>query len=296
MKKILILFFILFFSLTVLADSPEEAIEKYYSSSAVENLEEYFSVTDLTGLNQEDIALEKRIVELTWNTIDEQTYSIKEKETVIDEAGENALVQFKLSASYKNVKTGEATSFSDMVYIALLSKQENWKIVYSIPMKEYLELREKTVQMKAIESEMESLIEDNPKEDGKVLIDGKPWIGNGGTGQGSLLGLIDSAIFGVEIIIGIIVLLLVASFFTGGKKEESTQGTGEHQIVVNVNTRGVQSTKQPKTETQAKPAEQAKTEMSKKEFSDAMKILRKRFALGEITKEQFNQMKKDLEN
>ena len=163
-------------------------------------------------------------------------------------------------------------------------------------MKEYLELREKTVQMKAIESEMESLIEDNPKEDGKVLIDGKPWIGNGGTGQGSLLGLIDSAIFGVEIIIGIIVLLLVASFFTGGKKEESTQGTGEHQIVVNVNTRGVQSTKQPKTETQAKPAEQAKTEMSKKEFSDAMKILRKRFALGEITKEQFNQMKKDLEN
>ena len=85
MKKTLILVFLVFFLSIALADSPKEAVEKYYSSSAAENLEEYFSVTDLTGLNQEDIALEKKIVELVWNTIDEQTYSITEKESIIDD-------------------------------------------------------------------------------------------------------------------------------------------------------------------------------------------------------------------
>ncbi|MFH1588569.1 MAG: SHOCT domain-containing protein [Candidatus Diapherotrites archaeon] len=297
MKKLLLLFFVLIFSSIVLADSPEEAIEKYYSSSAAENLEEYFSVTDLTGLDQEDIALEKRIVELMWNTIDEQTYSITEKETVIDEAGENALVQFKLSASYKNMKTGEATSFTEMAYIALLSKQGNWKIVYSVPMKEYLELRQRTVEMKAIEAEMESFIEQNPKEEGKLLVDGKPWDGNGtgdGILEGSLLGLIDSAILGVEIVIAVLVLLLVVSFFKGGKKEDSAPSS--QQVVVNVNASETQTQKPAAEAKQPKPAEQAQSAMTKKEFSESMKILRKRYASGEITKKQFNEMKKDLGN
>jgi len=290
MKRILFLFIVLILFSFASADSPEEAIEKYYLSSASENLEEYFSVTDLTGLDSDDIALEKKIVELVWNTIDEQTYSITEKKSVIDEQGTGALVQFKLSAGYKNIKTGEATSFTNAAYIALLSKQENWKIVYSIPMKEYLELRERTVQMQAIEEEAQILIDDNPKEGGKILIDGKPWTGNGnGDGTGSLLGLIDTGIFAVEIIIGILMLLLVVSFFKGGKKEDSSSSS--QQVVVNVNSSKIPSQK-PAAKT--KPTEQQQKQIAKQEFSDSMKILRKRFASGEITKKEFSEMKKSL--
>ncbi len=296
MKKFLfLLLFLIFFSF-VSADSPEEAIEKYYSSSASENLDEFFSVTDLTGLTEEDIALEKRIVELMWNTIDEQTYSITEKKTVIDKAGENALVQFKLSASYKNIKTAEETSFTDMAYIALLSKQENWKVVFSIPIKEYLELRERTVEMKAIEEEAQTLIDDNPKEDGKVLIDGKPWDenGNGDITDFSLLGLIDLAILGVEIIIGILVLLLIISFFKGKKG-----GSSQQHVVVNVNAPKEDKSAKDKSAKDkpvegTKPKEKPAPAAQKKERSDAMKILRKRFASGEITKKEFDEMKKSL--
>ncbi|MFH1588566.1 MAG: SHOCT domain-containing protein, partial [Candidatus Diapherotrites archaeon] len=65
----------------------------------------------------------------------------------------------------------------------------------------------------------------------------------------------------------------------------------EQKIVVNVHT-GNQPTQ---ASAQTKPAEQPKSEMSKKEFSDAMKILRKRYASGEINKQQFDEMKKELE-
>ena len=45
------------------------------------------------------------------------------------------------------------------------------------------------------------------------------------------------------------------------------------------------------------PTDQPKSQstMTKKEFSDAMKILRKRYASGEINKQQFDEMKKELE-
>ncbi len=291
-EKIVFLLLILFCFSFVSANSPKEAVEKYYSSSASENLEEYFSVVDLSGLTEEDTALEKMIVELTWNTIDEQTYSIKEMESVMDETGTGALVQFKLSASYKNTKTGETTSFNDVDYIALLSKQENWKIVYSIPMKEYLELRQRTLDLKAVEEEMQTFKEEEPKTEGKLLVDGKPYTGN--PEKGSLLGLIDSLIFGVQVIIAIIVLLLILSFFTGNKKEEKS--SGGQNVVVNVNSNGSQPTKKQETQKKMKALGVKLNPETKKEFSDAMKILRKRYATGEITKKEFNQMKKDLGN
>ena len=95
--------------------------------------------------------------------------------------------------------------------------------------------------------------------------------------QGSLqppAGIIDTAINLVILAIVVVVVLMAILALRGKKKE-------------------IMPAKVSEGKTEEKPKEEKA--MTKKEYSDAMKLLRERFARGEITKEEFREMKKELE-
>jgi len=296
MNNILILItFVILLSCTY-ALTPEEALDKYYSSSTTENIDEYLSVLDTTGMSGQEIADEKKLVELIWNTVDEQSYSIHEIRKVLTEDGKTALLNFILTSSYKNTATGEVTSFSNIEHVALLSNDSgDWKVIYSIPFEEYLKLRDLGIQAIEMERQLEEGVQEilRVEEQGgvpKVLIDGEPYDGNGDS-QPPVPG--DFIDFLINIVIVIIVLLILYSIIKSVFKKKKPKEKKE--VVKKVEKKEEKAVEKKPEDVKAPEIPRSPKPTTKKEFSDAMKVLRKRYASGEITKEQFQEMKKELE-
>ncbi len=272
------------------ADTPEEALEKYYTAAEAENLDQYFSVVSTRQMTEEDLAFEKRVVELTWNSVEGQSHKIEGLQTIVDGEGKTALMQFNLTASYKNSKTGETTSLESIPFLALALKEGVWRIAFSMPLAEYIQLRKDSSQLQAIEKEIEGLAENTGEEKALLLIDGEKFDPDKPDEDGTLtdiqkelLAIIDTAIMVVSALIAIVILLIVWTLVKGRKAGPKVTAKPE--------TVAKKPVEPAKKQEPAKPQEQAKPKPGR---SDAMKILRQRLAKGEISKEKFKGLKKEL--
>ena len=295
--------FILLFTVSVFATtSPETAIEEYYSAAESEDLERYFEVLAVGEMLAEEITFEKKIVELAWNSVENQSHEITNLEKVIDEEGENALLRYNLTAAYTNSVTNEETTLEEVPHIALALKEGgNWKIVYAVVLADYLDMKENAEQLEAIESEVQKFVGVGDAKaplyiDNKKYVPGKEIETQGGLKQG-ILNLIDLLIGLIAIMIFVIFCVLVLLIIIGlvkkpkGKKiaKEKKEETRETQKVEE-KTVSVPTKEKKKTEKSTK----TETANATKKRSDAMKILRERYAKGEITKKEYEEMKLEL--
>lgn len=322
MKKIVIYTALIMLLSTTVALTPEETLREYYNASASEDIQAYMAIIDTSQMSQQELQNHKQLAELTWNSIENQQYSIGKLRTIVTEDGKTAFLDYILTASYENTANGEKTSLKNVEHVALLLKDTgNWKQAFAMPLEDYLTFRDTMVQMKAVQNELNTAVSEIEEfeQTGKpqILLDGQPpgTIVNGNW----LTGILDMLIS--LVVIGIIIdtILIIISLFKGkkgtpAKKEKEKTAPEKETAGKNIPVKKEQEKKeiidskkeniapkkaaitkkepeksQPKKETLTK-----KTEKEKTEFSQAMKILRQRYAKGEINKKQFDEMKKDL--
>lgn len=199
-------------------------------------------------------------------------------------SGKNAYVEILITAGevYYPDKGTSTTLSKDNVFFVFEKQNNKWKILnYSVSSSDFSDSQKEEYVAVFKEAFFASI------EEQKGFDPTPPGDGNK-SDQNALVGLLDSLIGLVSIAIVIVILLILFFSLTGKGKNKSEDQT----IVVNVQAPVSQPTE---TQTIKKATEQAQTTMTKKEYSDAMKILRKRYASGEINKQQFDEMKKELE-
>ncbi|MBN1941448.1 MAG: hypothetical protein JW772_04680 [Candidatus Diapherotrites archaeon] len=219
-RKFLVLACLLLFSLSVFAATPEQALEKYYSSSHAENLEEHFSVVYTEGMSGEEIEAYSEIIEMTWDEIEIHSYSINNAEAILSDSEDEALIKYNLDLDY-TVDSGERLAVEGIPYIAYLIKTSDWQIAFAMPASDYLELKSQVIEVEAIESFFEHKIEQaqntekieltvNDEVPERVPL--PPDIGNGNGGDNNtpwVPGLFDIIIY---VVIAIIIVAAIVSF------------------------------------------------------------------------------------
>jgi len=275
-KRILLVLFFLFFSSLCFAQTQEftNLINKFYNAfekgDADTLIDMYFYPEGTPDSFKEE---EKQRMQAKMNQ--EQTLGVEwefVKEELFNE-GKNAYIEIKLTKGTRFYpETNETGSLEGVTAYAIFEKSNTvWKVL-NLTNASNFDPTEKEAYAKDLKESLFGLIENYKKEKG---ISDEP---------NSIIGFIDSALFFVQAGIVIVVLLIVVFSLTGKKKQKKPS---EQKVVVNV-----QAPEQIKPVSVAEQTSQ--TAQAKKDYSDAMKILRKRFASGEINKQQFEEMKKEL--
>jgi hypothetical protein len=128
----------------------EELIEAHQSAAKNEDWEAYIATFDTSEMNESDIETMRGIVEAIWANYDTEYYEVSNLSFITE--GEDALVQYHLKAKITGVEEAEV----DEEYFALLHLVEGeWKIVYNMPLSDYLELTEGVQKLKAVETIVE---------------------------------------------------------------------------------------------------------------------------------------------
>jgi len=278
MKKAAVFFILIFICSFAFAElSPEETLNKYYSASSSENMQEFLSVVETEHLNSDELKVETDFVQALWDRVDKQEYEILEIRKTVTDDGKTALLNYIMTSSYTVVKGNEKVEFKGMEYVALLVNDSGtWKVSFAMPLGDYLKTRQTITETKAAVEETKIIakgIDEARKNPPEIKVsDIVP------KDNFDIILLLVLAVIGIGVLIGVKIMLAIIKAVFGGKKQ---------QVV-----------KEEKKETEnriieKKPEPSEKT--SKKEYTAAMKILRKRYAKGEITTDDFERMKEDLE-
>jgi len=125
----------------------EEIIDAHHSAAKNEGWEEYIATCDTSEMNSSAIETMQGIVEAVWENYDTVYYEVSNVSSIVDE--EDALVQYHLKAQITGAEEAEV----DEEYFALLHLTNGeWKIVYNMPLSDYLELTESVQKLKAVET------------------------------------------------------------------------------------------------------------------------------------------------
>jgi len=285
-NKILVVLALVLFSNIVFAQTPEliNLIDKYYAASEKAdaqitiNLLYYPEETAAWFIENEKKDIQTKFASKQLKYVE---YDFV-KEEIFNE-GKNAYVETNITGGqvYYPDKGTSANLTKETIFFVFEKQNNQWKILnFSVKASDFV-VSQKEEYVKSFKEAFFASIE---KQKGFDL--NPP--GGSDSNQNALVGLINSLIGLVSIGIIIVIILIVFFSLTGRKKDKSEDQT----VVVNVQAPASQSTE---TQTIQKATEQMQTTMTKKEYSDAMKILRKRYASGEINKQQFDEMKKELE-
>ncbi|MCP4646391.1 MAG: hypothetical protein GY852_01480 [bacterium] len=124
----------------------EELIEAHQSAAQNEDWEAYITTFDTSEMNSSEIESMKGIVEAVWEKYDTEYYEMSNLSSITE--GEDALVQYHLKAQITGAEGAEV----DEEYFALLHLVEGeWKIVFNMPLSDYLELTESVQKLKVVE-------------------------------------------------------------------------------------------------------------------------------------------------
>jgi hypothetical protein len=128
----------------------EELVEAHQSAAMEEDWDAYIATFDTSEMNESEIESMRGIVEAIWANYDTEYYEVSNLSSI--EEGDDALVQYHLKAKITGVEEAEV----DEEYFALLHLVGGeWKIVYNMPLEDYLELTEGVQKLKAVETVVE---------------------------------------------------------------------------------------------------------------------------------------------
>jgi len=124
----------------------EELIEAHQAAAKNEDWDAYIATFDTGQMNESDIETMKGIAETIWKNYDTEYYKVSNVSSIVE--GEDALVQYHLEAQIRGIEESEV----DEEYFALLHLVGGeWKIVYNMPLSDYLELTESVQKLKTVE-------------------------------------------------------------------------------------------------------------------------------------------------
>ncbi len=124
----------------------EELIEAHQLAAKNEDWDAYIATFDTSEMNSNELETMKGIVEAVWENYDTEYYEVSNVSSIVE--GEDALVQYHLKAQITGVEEAEV----DEEYFALVHLvEEEWKIVFNMPLSGYLELTESVQKLKAVE-------------------------------------------------------------------------------------------------------------------------------------------------
>ena len=143
----------------------EEVLEGYYQASIDEDYNKYISYIDTSGWNSSDHELMESIVKGIWENYDIESYSINNLEY---EQGENyTLATYDLESKI----TGAENINISLKYITLFHRVGNeWKIVYNMPLTDYLNFTDSMSYIIAYKKTAEIEINE-PSNPATILID-----------------------------------------------------------------------------------------------------------------------------
>ena len=125
----------------------EELIEAHQAAAKNEDWDAYIATFDTSEMNASGIENMEGIVEAVWENYDTEYYEVSNLSSIVE--GEDALVQYHLKAEISGAEEAEV----DEEYFALLHLVEGeWKIVFNMPLSDYLELTEGVQKLKAVET------------------------------------------------------------------------------------------------------------------------------------------------
>jgi len=125
----------------------EELIEAHQAAAQNEDWEAYITTFDTSEMNSSEIESMRGIVEAVWENYDTEYYEVSNLSSITE--GEDALVQYHLKAQITGVEEAEV----DEEYFALLHLVGGrWKLVFNMPLSDYLELTEGVQKLKVVET------------------------------------------------------------------------------------------------------------------------------------------------
>ena len=166
MKKLLLIF--LAFGM-LFANTPQQALDSYYSSFMLEDIDAFMDTSDTSTSTSEQVSNTRERTTLLWEQYDTDTYSISKLECLED--GDDALCEYKLHAEI----SGAETFSYDLDHITLLHKVSGeWKVSFAIPLDEYLETREEQEKLAMLDEEQELYSKEPLDGPGQVTFNGEP--------------------------------------------------------------------------------------------------------------------------
>ncbi len=285
-KKIFFVFFLLLFSNLVFAQTQEltNLIKAYFDATQKKDSEAVMNTYFYPeGITEEFKANEKQNIQAR---IDRQALQNVEFTFVSEEIfnqRKNAYVEINITeGTILNDNRQRVDLKKETQYFVFEKQGIHWKILNNSVKSEDFNPAQKE---EYIDYFKETFFASIQQQGGfKPGYDGTQEASN----QNEGIGILDMLIGAISIGI-IIVILLIIFFSVTGKDKKKGQN-----VVVNVNSNGSQPTKKQETQKKMKALGVKLNPETKKEFSDAMKILRKRYATGEINKQQFDEIKKEL--
>ena len=170
MKKIL---FALILCAALFAAGIEDTIAGYYAASKSENIEEFMSYVDTSGLDGSEIEFERQMMLGIWEAYDTDNYRISGLEYSMDATGEYAMAGYSLNATISG-----AENFNyELDYVMLLHKVGgSWKVSSVMPYEEYVNASKENRDLMAIDylGEEEYELVSAPHEPANPTFDGKP--------------------------------------------------------------------------------------------------------------------------
>ncbi len=294
-KKLFLIITLLFLAGTAVAQTTEltQLLDNYYAGVEAGDADKVLAVL----ISQDDEGVTKAILgelltkfpqsNLQWEFVSEEFSD--------DSTAANMI--FNLKGKITDSEDNKTLEM-DNIFIALFVKESgDWKIARVMPLTDF------TQEIRANNDLAEDATKLNEQEWQDTWDKEKK--------NDLELGIIDLIILLVGFAILIVFVLFIFSLLKKGKKKETKEEKKEENkepSSVKVETKEEpkkEPAKEPKKEAvgeavkevpvQESEVKSAPEKMTKKEYSDAMKILRKRFAGGEITREDFIKKKKVLE-
>jgi len=277
-KKLFLVMTLLFFAGTAVAQTTEltQLLDNYYDGIEAGDTSKVLA----TMINPDDEGVTKAILEELLTKFPQSDLQMEFVSEEFSEDGAAANQIFNLKGKMTDSETNKTIEINNIFIAVFVKKSGNWKISRVMPLAEF------TKEIRA----------NNDLEEEATKLNEQEWQDDGNKKNDDELGLIDTLISWVGWAILIVFGLFVLSFLRKGKKKEA----GPVKVEVK---------KDPKEEPKKEIVQEKKVKvvpkkkidipsakkMTKKEYSNAMKILRKRFASGEITREDFIIKKKVIE-
>ena len=124
-----------------------ELIEAHHAAAKNKDWDAYIDTFDTGGMSPEEIEAMREIAEAVWERYDTDFYLVSNVSSITE--GEDALVQYHLNANISGAESAEV----DGEYFALLHMVGGeWKIVFNMPLEDYLEISEGIQKLKAAEA------------------------------------------------------------------------------------------------------------------------------------------------